>query len=499
MRQRRTAVPASTAGDGAPKPRRLRVFCPVEGAHGPGLVLLAMWLIVLSGAPGRASSPADLFWRIEADAMAEGGADVPGQISLRPQVERPASLPAAGDGGLRISSADYAPIRLSRGEDQVGRWDCAASGVEVFLPLSPPGDTGWTLGLQQVNSTDDVWFYESSSALDAAADYQLRMETSSQMVGVAYRDRSGLTLAAARRWGTSSGSARGSRLAEALDLTNDTSWPAVETEFTDHIVAGSLAIGEWECGVQRTWSEPRTAMQLTRKSYKYSAPMESDGAGTEGYIAWRRGPESYFATLSDEKSASSGTILMGAVGRGDVSLETRDRSFMLGWRRGEGRRLRQLVLDRRVSSMGSRAQGYTGVLPGISSDVYTLRLGYDVSTVSARYAYRRPLAGNFDVLAAAALQYSNVDAQFRIRRARGFWSNPKTVTEYAVDEGIVRMFALALGVGYEDGNCSASFVCTGGLAGASEIVTDPSDEPSEEPSLQLQPDLFFTFRLDYLF
>ncbi len=487
------------AGDGAPKSRRLLVFGLVEAAHGRMLMLLALSLIALSGAPGRASSPADLFWRIEADAMAEGGANVPGQISLRPQVERPASLPAAGDGGLRISNADYAPIRLSRGEDQVGRWDCTASTVEVFLPLSPPGDTGWTLGLQQANSTDDAWFCETSSALDAEADYRLRMETNSQMVGLAYRDRSGFTLGAARRWGTSRGNAQGSRPAEALDLTDDTSWPAVETEFTDQIVAGSLAIGEWECGIQRTWSEPRTTMGLTRKSYKYSAPMESDGASTEGYIAWRRGPESYFAKLSDDESASSGTIFMGAVGRGDVSLETRERSFMLGWRREEGRRLRQLVLDRRVCHMASRAQGYTGVLPGISSDVYTLRLGYHVSTVSARYAYRRPLSGSFDLLASGAVQYSDVDAQFRIRRARGFWSNPKTVTEYAVDDGIVRMFALALGVGYEDGNCSASLVCTGGLAGASEIVTDPSDEPSDEPSLQLQPDLFFTFRFDYLF
>ncbi|HCU36672.1 MAG TPA: hypothetical protein DGT21_14860 [Armatimonadetes bacterium] len=462
-------------------------------------MLLLVCLVVFGGAACQASSPADLFWRIEADAMAEGGADVPGQISLRPQVERPASLPAAGDGGVRISAAEYAPIRLSRAEEQVGRWDCSASTVDVFLPLSAPGDTGWTLGLQQSRSTDDAWFYETSIAPDADADYRLGMETTSQMVGAAYRDRSGLTLAAARRWGTSKASAQGSRLAGALGLSNDRSWPAVETEFTDHIVGGSLALGEWECGVQRTWSEPRTTMELTRKSYKYSAPMESDGASTEGYIARRLGAESYFACLSDGHSTSSGTIFMGAVGRGDVSFETRERSFMLGWRREEGRRLRQLVLDRRVSSMAGRAQGYTGFLPGISSDVYTLRLGYDVSTVSARYAYRRPLSGSFDVLASTAVQYSNVDAQFRIRRARGFWSNPKTVTEYAVDEGIVRMFALALGVGYEDGNCSASLVCTGGLAGASEIVTDPSGEPSEEPSLQMQPDLFFTFRFEYLF
>lgn len=479
--------------------RRLRVFCPVEAAHGGGFCLLLICLIALSGAPGIASSPADLFWRIEADAMAEGGADVPGQISLRPQLERPASLPAAGDGGFRIGNADYAPIRLSRGGRQVGRWDCSASSVEVFLPLSPTGDTGWTLGLEQARSRDDAWFIEASSALDAAADYRLEMETTSQMVGVAYRDRSGLTLGAARRWGTSSGTAGGSRLADALELTNDTSWPRMESEFTDHIVAGSLAIGEWECGIQRTWSEPRTTMQLTRSTYTYSAPMENDGASTEGYIAWRRGPESYFASLSDGHSTSSGTILLGAVGRGDVSLESRERSFMLGWRREQDRRLRQLVLDRRVSSMATRAQGYTGLLPGISSDVYTLRLGYDVSTISARYAYRQPLSGCFDLLASGAVQYSNVDARFRIRRARGFWSNPKTVTEYAVDEGIVRMFALALGVGYEDGNCSASLVCTGGVAGAGEIVTDPSDEPSDEPSLQMQPDLFFTFRFDYLF
>src|SRR5690606_10249720 len=124
-RQRRTAVPASTAGDGTPMSRRLRVFCPVEAAHGGGFCLLLICLIALSGAPGKASSPADLFWRLEADAMAEGGADVPGQISLRPQLERPASLPAAGDGGFRIGNADYAPIRLSRGGRLVGRWDCS--------------------------------------------------------------------------------------------------------------------------------------------------------------------------------------------------------------------------------------------------------------------------------------------------------------------------------------------------------------------------------------
>jgi len=89
MRRRRTGVPAFTAGDGAREPRRLRVFRPAAPAHGVGFGVLLVCLIALSGAPGMASSPADLFWRIEADAMAEGGADVPGQISLRPQVERP--------------------------------------------------------------------------------------------------------------------------------------------------------------------------------------------------------------------------------------------------------------------------------------------------------------------------------------------------------------------------------------------------------------------------
>jgi len=464
--------------------------------------LLGVLLAVVCGvaqAPARADSPADLFWDMDTFSLAEGGADIPGHITGRPQVRRPTSLPLSKGPRVRWNQSKQTPLALERGPVTIGTWDTDILWQECVLPVGRSGkQSRWTIGLENLRIDDTIWYQHGED------DYHVSLTNHRRMVGLAYEAGSEWVIGALYGWGKTDAIASGASLADHLDLpAGSTDWPCVTSDVKEYTVAVSRTLNEWEWGLQHTWADPHQTMRVTRATYHYTAPIRSGTRRTEAYVAYRKGAETFFASGWEYKSHGSGTILLGATGRGDTRLDLEDSSVAIGWRKSRGRATQQLVLDWRGTKLDTYNQGYAGLLPGISADVYSLRGTADISTFSLRYGRQIPVGGNWTLLSGLSASHSKTDANARLRCSQGIGRDPKTIGEYKVDGGLLRMLSLSLGVAYETDRCRAAFTYTGGYATVNDAFKihkpEPEEPPAPGPSNRLQPEYFMTLSMEYYF
>ncbi len=460
------------------------------------LVLLGGVLVSGAGRPARAASPYDLFLRADTAALANGGGDVPGQITGQPQMRRPTSLPETDRAVVRLDYCSQTPLVLKREGATIGEWRSNALDAQYILPVGRSAhESAWTLGLQRRTTDDDIWYNFEDEA------YALCSSSSQFAAALAYTSQRRWRAGAAYNWGEVNATAQGASVAEILDLSGGTTdWPRLCSDARAYTVGLSWATPRWEWGVQYDASDPHHSLYVTRDDSHYTAPTLTTSQRTEVYLARHRGSETYFLTGYDYNSRSSGPILLGALGRGDIRLSTEDLSVGIGWRADHGSWVEHLQLDWRDSCVGGYAQGYEGLLPGILGDVYTLRADVDVSTVSLRYSYQRPIAGNWSWLSAASAHRSKLTGNWRLRRSEGIGQDPETMSEAHITGGRLHLLALTLGLSYDSDRCTASFAYTGGYADVNDAfkgIVGDGDGGAGGPSTKLKPNPIATFSVEY--
>ncbi|GEM_PF-5726950 len=483
----------ASAGDAATRPHRL-----ILTACRPAW--LGLLLALLAGiAPLWADSPADLFWHMDTFSLAEGGADIPGQITGRPQVQRPTSLAISKRPRVRWSQSQQTPLALERAGVAIGKWETDILRQECLVPLGHSDEPSrWTIGLENRRIEDTIWYARGQD------DYRVALTNRRRMIGVAYQPNPEWVIGGLYGWGDNDAVGGGASLADHLDLpAGSDDWPRLGSDVAEYTLGVSRSHGRWEGGLQHTWGDPHQTLRVTRATYHYTAPMASDTHRTEAYLAYHKGAETFFASGWDYRSHGAGTILLGAMGRGDTRLNFEDSSVAIGWRKSRGRRTQQLVLDWRGTELDTYNQGYAGLLPGISADVYALRGSADISTFSLRYGRQAPVADHWTLLSGLAWSYNTTDADIRLRRAGGIGQNPETIGEYKVDGGLLRMLSLSLGVMYESERWRAAFTYTAGYATASEAfrLHKPEEGPPGPPTpgTALKTDYFMALSSEYYF
>ena len=502
-------------GNGASRPRCL-IFAAMKLAamKSAAMKSVSLWAVavsvgLLACVPVIADNPASLFWHMDTMSLAEGGADIPGQIAGRPQVARPTSL-AHTDGGLvRINHSANTPLSLVQSSWEVGRWDTSISSQELVFPVGGAKDARrWTIGIENLRVSDDIRYHS------ARYGYNASLESNRRMVGASYQSESGWIAGAVYGWGESAATAWGKSVADNLRLPADTTdWPNLRSDVSDCTLGLSRRQGRWEYGLQHSWATPSALMSVTRKTYHYTAPIESDTKRSEAYVAYRKGAETWFTGGWDYESHGAGTILVGAIGRGDVDGSMDDSSLAVGWRKTKGRAVQQVVLDSRKTRFGTYDQVSEGPLPGLGSDVRCLRANGKISTVSLRYGRQTPLADDWLLLSGLGFSYADVDFHGRVRNASGIGRDPETIVEYDVAGGLLRLLSLSLGVAYQTDRLRAAFTCTGGYAAVSDAFhpTKPDDgggggggggdppPPTPGHKNSLRPKYLLTFTTDYYF
>ncbi len=398
------------------------------------LLVLVMTLI-LAG-PVRAVSPYDLFFRAEADAMRMGGGDVPGDVIGRPELRRPTSLLASDAPLVRLDLCSQTPVQLTEDGTVLGRWRSDAAQLTLVQPL----DERWTMGATIETIDDSIWYDEFDS-------YRIDMREDSYTFAAACRLSDRWSAGATYRWGGLSGAGKGSAIAEWLDLPADNrKWPTLDIDENSVTVAAGYNTDEWAFGALRGWSEPSATLEVTRDVYDYTAPMDR---GADWYELWgvrHCGADDWWASLRKLQSDGSGTIFLGAGGRGDTSLELRDRALSFGWRRESADTMTQAQIDIRKGEYSTYEQGYAGLLPGISADVFTLRSRGYARVRSLRLGHQRRLTGNLFWSAAAGAHVADVEQDSVLKRVSGLGSSPRVESESHLEGGQLRLWALTLGI-----------------------------------------------------
>ena len=335
------------------------------------------FLVLISCVPAWTTSPYDLFFRTEADAMLLGGGDVPGDITGRPELDRPTSLLTAGDGRLRLELCSQTPVALIEGDSMPGVWRSDAFKSTWAQTLGE--DRRFALGMGHITVDDMVRYAEGGRG------YRLDLREKTYGAGVAWRFDDAWTAGASASWGRVSGRAQGSMLADALDLPADTErWPTVQASTSSWVLGLSHQTGRWRMGASHGRSEPSAVLHLSRDQYDYTAPLNVSGYWHELWIAHDAGRECWWALARESENTGDGRVMLGLVGRGDITGEQSGRVRALGWRREAGRSLTAAQVDQLDGDLHLYMQGYAGLLPGISADVHTLRATGDVRTRSAR-------------------------------------------------------------------------------------------------------------------
>jgi len=464
------------------------------------LILWACGLLMAGSVAAEAFSPADLFWRADTDSLSEGAADVPGQITRRPQVRRPTSLPHTDQGQLRLDCWSQTSLALEQETvGTVGKWHTDVRSAEFALPLGKPADRSrWTLGLQ-VQEISDCIGYD-----DADVDIWLSLSSLPKAVAVAYECSGGWTIGAAGCWAKTKAVARGDTVADYLGLPSGSArWPRMSSDSQQYSLGISRTRHNWEWGLQHDWSAPSQIIRVTKEDSQLSGALDADVRRWEAYTAHNRGDEALFLAARDFEGRSNGAMLAGLAARADLQGTVSDTSVAIGWRKNKPSRTQQLMLDWRHSKLRSQDRGYTAFLPWLADEIYDLTAGGEVSTLSLRYGRQTPLDGNWSLLSSMSLHYSVVDANCHLGRSEEAGEEAETIAEYRIRGGILRMLDVGLGVAYQGERYRGALVYVTGLAAVNDAFgkrfDDENHEPSEEPSNHLKTKPFVSLSLEYRF
>lgn len=411
-------------------------------------------------------SPYDLFFRSESDAMLLGGGDAPGEITGRPEVDRPTSLLETDRPMIRLDICSQTPLQLTDETGTIGRWHSDS----VKLTLVQPVDERWTVGVQVETVDDSIWYDDGESS------YRIGANTDDYTIGGACQISDDWTAAAAWTSGSLDGSGRGTAVADLLDLPDgNPRWPTLSIDQSSFTLAAGHKGERWQGGALVGWSDPDATLRVTRDIYDYSAPLDS---GTDWYEIWggyREGPDQWWAGLRDMQSDGTGTIFLGAGGRGDTNLDLSDRTLSLGWRHETRHTITQAQVDWRESSFATYEQGYAGLLPGISADIFTFRANGSAEIGSLRLGHQRHLAREWSWAIAGGAQIASVDEYSVLKRVRGLGSDPIVESEHRVEDGELRLWSMTLGLLYERDDFRVALTGTAGLAETNSAFDDAID------------------------
>ena len=418
---------------------------------------------ILAASAAWAVSPYDLFFRSESDAMMLGGGDVPGEITGRADLDRPTSLLTADRPIVRLDLCSQTPLELSGESGSLGRW---RSEVATLTYINPLGER-WAVGVQAETVDDSI------AHTDGPDHYRIGLDEQAYSVAGACRLSRNWTAAATLRWGDLSGSARGSSLPDLLSLPADRMrFPTLQLDEHSLTLAAGYESGDWQAGALWGRSEPDATLHVTRATYDYSAPMDQQADRYELWASHRSGADQCWALMRDMQSDGDGTIFLGAGGRGDTSLSLGDQTLSVGWRREGERSVTQVQFDRRDSDFATYDQGYAGLLPGISSEIHTLRASGSARIASLRVGHERQVARDWWVSLAGAAQLAEVEEDMVIRRVPGLAWPSVIEAESHVDGGELRLWSLTLGVAHESDDLRVALTGTAGFAETNSAFDD---------------------------
>ncbi len=465
------------------------------------LSIMALLVAALALFPNEATaSPYSLFLRLEADALAEGGADVPGQITGRPQVRRPTSLAAADRPLVLVDYTSQTPVVLKRDGTRPGAWHSKLLSVQYVTPLrETPPKSLWTVGLE-LGKADNNISYDL-----LAESYSISANSDSYALSLAYQFNDDWQVGAGCTWTDSAGEARGPAVADYFGL-DDSNWPGLSSEATRYVVGVSHSTPKWQWGLQYDWSAPRQNLRVTADSDDYGLDLSGDEHRLEAYLARPKGSETYFLSGWDQKADTAGTFALGLTGMAEMHAATRDKSLIAGWRKVEGLRGQQLTLDWRKTGFFTDNHAYTGLVPDPTNEMAGLLADADISTYSLRYGRQDPLSSRLALLSSLTVHRALCDGNLLLRLSPEEGEDPETIAEYHIADGLLYLYTISVGLNYQTDDYRAALTYTTGYANADEALKalKHQAQPAQnggggDPSNHLKAQDFITMSLTRYF
>ncbi len=395
---------------------------------------------------GAAASPYSLFLRLEADALAEGGADVPGQVTGRPQVRRPTSLSAADRPLVQVDYTSQTPVILKRDDGtRPGAWHSKLLSAQYVTPLrEAPQESPWTVGVQ-LGKADNNISYDL-----LAESYSISADSDSHTLSLAYQLNNDWRVGAGCTWIDSAAEARGPAVADYLGLPPDTSsWPGLSSEASRYAIGVSRSMPKWQWGLQYDWSAPDQRLGVTADSDDYGLDLSGDEHRLEAYLARPKGSETYFLSGWDEKADTAGAFALGLTGMAEINFAARDKSLIAGWRKAEGLRGQQLTLDWRKTEFFTDNHAYTGLVPDPTNEMAGLGADADISTYSLRYGRQDPVSSRLTLLSSITVHRALCDGNLLLRASPEEGEDPETIAEYHIADGRLYLYTISVGLNYQ--------------------------------------------------
>jgi hypothetical protein len=244
---------------------------------------------------------------------------------------------------------------------------------------------------------------------------------------------------------------------------------------------------------------PDATLTFSKGSVPYQAPLSLSSQDFEAYALWRGTRASYFVTGHRAAGKGSGTILTGLVGRGDLQGDWRDRSWAVGRRQRAGLRESNWCLDWRRTNFYTYGQGYAGLWPGLSADVYALRAQVALTTVALRYGWRRPWRGPWQQAYGLSLQRSQATADLDIRASQGLGRDPQRLVDFHLPRPVLDLFALTAGIVYHGRGLQGALTYTGAVGRSHGFAQERPSAASTGLRRRLSTSPFLTGYLQYDF
>ncbi len=441
--------------------RPLSVLLPVRRLLSIMALLVAAFALFPNEA---AASPYSLFLQLDSPALVEGGADVPGQVTGRPQVRRPTSLVAAARPLVLVDYTSQTPVIVKRDGTRPGAWHSKLLSVQYVTPLrETPPESLWTVGLE-LGKADNNISYDL-----LGESYSISADSDSYALSLAYQLNDDWRVGAGCAWTDSAGEARGPAVADYLGL-DDSNWPGLSSEATGYVVGVSHSTPKWQWGLQYDWSAPRQRLRVTADSDDYGLSLKGDQHRLEAYVARPKGSETYFLAGWDQKADTAGIFALGLTGMAEINFAARDKSLIAGWRKTKGSRGQQLTLDWRKTGFFTDNHAYTGLVPDPTNEMAGLLGEADISTYSLRYGRQDPLNSRVALLSSVTVHRALCDGNLLLRLSPEEGEDPETIAEYRVADGRLYLYTISVGLNYQTDDYRAALTYTSGYANADEAL-----------------------------
>ncbi|MFO7947563.1 MAG: hypothetical protein R6V19_12200 [Armatimonadota bacterium] len=460
-----------------------------------------MYLLVAHG-PVFADSPADLFWDLRPQALAEGGASVSGCVTGRAHVEDPITLPQASGTFARSTYSAQTPLVLERGSRNLGKWETNILRNELVVPGERLGADAWHIGVCTSDVKDTIWYRDDEK------EYIGTIEEDARMLSAAYETGSGWVFGASYQKADTDASLSGASVAGHLEIDGSAGkWPRATADATRWKLGVAHQKERWHWGIERTWCDRSEELRVSYEGRTYGAPIDSTRTNTDAYVAHTSGDESWFLSGRWGNADNTASILAWLWGRADLDYDWNNRSLAVGWRHQEPRAMEQVVFDVRKLWFDGSGHGYAGFPPGIVSDAYALKTGGDLKVFSLRYGRSSPLrvpgakpSDHWTFHCGSALSYCSADMLGRLRRVEGRGADPETLADHEMSGGILRVISVSVGAEYhdDDWNVLGTFTMAAGEANEAFDLADATapEQPDAGgptgPSNHLQAKYFFT-------